>query len=395
MVKNYLEEVSQKVKLDEGQQAIEQLLLEVYFKKGISTKELARKLLLPLPIVAAIKKEFIKAGVLKQDRGVRFTPEGKAFMEDRMGLGGLDHHLYDRFMDDLWDWEIDLKQELKILTKMYDARPQVDVTIDQSKCTPETGFQRAILCLQNHTLIGKNILCVGDDDLISVALGLLIKKLFPREKNYSTQIHVVDIDERILKYIIEIAKTEELPIQCHQVDLRKSLPKELEGKFDCFFTDPPYTLQGMSLFLSRGIDGLKQKVGLPIFFSFAHKSPDVSLIMQKEFVHMGLMISEIMPRFNEYEGAEMIGNTGQIFVMRTTSHTKPRIDDTFEDALYTGEVRRTLRTYKCKKCGELLKVGYQGDFRTIEALKNKGCPACSGVSFDLIEKTIVNNEKNN
>ncbi|MCK4260721.1 MAG: bis-aminopropyl spermidine synthase family protein [Halanaerobiales bacterium] len=393
-MRNYLEEIRQNVNLDEGQLVIEQMLHEVYFKKGISTKELARKLLLPLPLVAAIKKEFIKLGVLKQDRGVRLTPEGKEFIEEKLGFKGIDYRLYDRFMDDMWDWETDLGEELEILTKMYDARPQVDVTIDQSKCTPETGLQRAILCLQNNTLIGKNILCVGDDDLISVAIGLLVKKIFPREKRYLTQVHVIDIDERILKYITELARLENLPIQCHHVDLRKSLPDELEDKFDCFFTDPPYTLQGMSLFLSRGIDGLKKEVGLPIFLSFAHKSPDVTLIMQKEFVKMGIMISEIIPRFNEYEGAEIIGNTGQIFVMKTTKYTKSRIDDTFEDPIYTGEMRRTVRTYKCKGCGDLIKVGYQRDFKTIEKLKNNGCPVCKGGNFDLIDKTVVkrNNE---
>jgi predicted methyltransferase len=163
----------------------------------------------------------------------------------------------------------------------------------------------------------------------------------------------------------------------------------LREQYDCFFTDPPYTLQGMTLFISRGISGLRKKKGLPIFLSFAHKSPDFTLAMQREFIRMGLMTREVIPCFNEYEGAVMIGNRGQMIILKTTESTSPDITSTFEDAVYTGEVKRTLRTYRCKQCEAPILVGLGGDFVTIEELKNRGCSSCNNDAFDLINKKTI------
>jgi predicted methyltransferase len=265
----------------------------------------------------------------------------------------------------------------------------VDVTIDQSKCTPETSLERAILCARNNSLIGKKILCVGDDDLVSVSVGLLLKKLFPKKKLKGTEIHVFDVDPRFLSYIESIAKVEELPIHCHHVDLRKPLDNTLLNQFDCFFTDPPYTLTGMRLFISRGVSALKKKKGLNVFFSFAHKSPDFNIKMMEEFLKMNLAITEIIPRFNEYEGAEMIGNTSQMIILKTTEKSNSIIDDTYDNPIYTGEVVRTMRKYKCKQCGKSYMIGINGVYSTIEELKKAKCSECMGEIFELVERAKV------
>lgn len=294
-MKNVIEEANARVRLQEGTRVIEQLLLECYFRPGISTKELARKTLLPVPVAAAIKKELIKEGVLEQERGVCCTAEGNAYIENDWGYKGLDKPLYQKLAAKETDWRSELPDVLSSLRDLFQARPQVNVQIDQSKCTPETSLARAILCLRDHSLIGKKVLCVGDDDLVSVSLGFLLKRLFPDINEPKAAIHVADIDERFLSYIREIAGREGLPVTCHRLDLRQPLPEELQGRYDCFFTDPPYTLQGLNLFISRGISGLKKAKGLPIFLSFAHKAPDVLLAIQREFVRMGLVAKEVIP----------------------------------------------------------------------------------------------------
>ncbi|SCW64885.1 hypothetical protein SAMN04487970_10247 [Paenibacillus tianmuensis] len=387
-MKNYLDEVSANVRLEEGTVVIEQLLLECYFSPGISTKELARKTLLPVPVAAAIKKELVKAGALTQENGTRCSRAGTAWIEQELGYGGINKSLYLKLMAGDADWTAELADVLSELQELLRMRPQVDVQIDQSKCTVETSLRRAVLCLKQQALIGKRVLCIGDDDLVSVSIGLLLRKLFPAGHS-KTRIDVVDIDERFLSYIGETAARGGLPIQCRHWDLRQPLAEEWQGQYDCFFTDPPYTLQGMTLFLSRGISGLKKRKGAPIFFSFAHKSPEFMLAMQREFVQMGLMVSAAYPRFNEYEGAEMIANQSQMIVLKTTEQTRSEYADAFEDALYTGEVKRTLRTYRCKQCGGTVQVGFQGDVPTIEQLKNQGCPHCKNDTFQLIEKKSV------
>lgn len=388
----YIEQASRNIRLQEGTQVIEQLLLECYLNPGISTKELARKTLLPTPVAAAIKRELIKAGALMQERGVRCTTNGLVWIEQEWGYRGLSHSLYRALLDET-KWSESVKELLPVLEELFSLRPTVDVQIDQSKCTPETSLRRAILCLKQHALIGKKILCVGDDDLVSVSIGLLLQHLFPDGGHTATQVDVLDIDERFLSYIELIAKERGLPIRCHRLDLREPLPSSLHRQYDCFFTDPPYTLQGIGLFVSRGIEALKKEKGLPIFLSFAHKSPEFMLAMQREFVRMGLTVSANFPQFNAYEGAEMIANRSQMFILRTTDQTKPEYSDTFTDALYTGEVRQTLRTYRCKQCLREIYVGISSEFATIEQLKNEGCTGCGHDIFDMIAKKQISREE--
>ncbi|CAG7658338.1 bis-aminopropyl spermidine synthase family protein [Paenibacillus allorhizosphaerae] len=391
-MRTYIEQASQHIRLQEGTQVIEQLLLECYLKPGISTKELARKTLLPTPVAAAVKRELIKAGALVQERGARCTSAGSAWIEQKWGYRGLNRSLYLDLIDET-KWSEGLKDVLDILEELFPLRPSVDVQVDQSKCTPETSLHRAILCLKQHGLIGKKILCVGDDDLVSVSIGLLLKRLFPIGGHTATRVDVLDIDERFLRYIETIAEERGLPIQCRRLDLREPLPENLHRQYDCFFTDPPYTLQGMSLFVSRGIQALKQEKGLPIFLSFAHKSPAFTLAMQREFIRMGLTVSANFPRFNAYEGAEIIANRSQMFILRTTDQTKPEYPGKFTDALYTGEVKQTLRTYRCKQCSRDVCVGIQGEVPTIEQLKNQGCTGCGHDTFDMVAKKTVSQER--
>lgn len=383
---NFIDEALSNLRIQEGEQVVEQFMIECYLTPGISIKELARKTLLPVPIAAAIKNELIKGGALIQDRGVRCTVSGEAFVEKKLGFAGMDKVLYKKLMLDCTDWRSLLEDILIKLKRLFELRPQVDVQIDQSKCTAETSLARAILCLQEHTLIGKKILCVGDDDLVSISLSLLLNRLFPSKEHRKTVIDVVDVDDRFLTYIHQIAEELDLPIKCHNINFKNALPKKLHEKYDCFFTDPPYTLQGLVLFVSRGISALKKSKGLTIFLSYANKSPNFMLNVHQEFLRMGLSVKEMIVQFNEYEGAQMIGSKGQMIVLKTTDFTEPIYTTDFDGALYTGEVNRTERRYRCKKCQTSILVGMNRDFPTIEKLKSSGCPHCGHFVFNLVEK---------
>ena len=386
---NFIDIVNEGIRLEEGITVIEQLLLECYLNPGISTKELARKALIPIPTAAAVKRELIKVGAIVQDKGARCTVKGKAWVEEQWGYIGIHICLYQELMALENGVHPKLHHVLAELREIMNHRPQADTRIDQSKCTPETSLRRAVLCLRQQFLIGKQIMCVGDDDLVSVSIGLLLQALFPDGRHSKTIIHVVDIDERFLHYIHDVAQQKRLPIQCIHHDLREPLPANLQGKFDCFFTYPPYTLQGMSLFVSRGISALRKRKGLPIFLSFAHKSPDYMFTMQREFLRMGVTTTATLPRFNEYEGAEIIANRSQMIILKTTERTIPECSGSFVDALYTGEVRQTIRTYKCKQCGNKITVGCRCEMATIEQLKHRGCHSCGNDTFDFVNKKAL------
>ncbi|MDT8717979.1 bis-aminopropyl spermidine synthase family protein [Clostridium sp. 19966] len=345
---NYIDKIYENMELKEGKQVIQNTLINIYLCEGISTKELSRNNLLPLPLTAAIKKEAVKLGLAVQDRGVRLTSIGKNLIEKEFGFYDLNIKLYDNLLNssiDDFSYVQDVLEDLRIILQQ---RPSADVTIDQSKCTAETALKRAILCLKYSGLIGKNILCIGDDDFISVALGLLLKKLYGSISNCKSSICVVDIDERILDTISHIAEEFKLPITCIKSDLRDSLNKDLVNNYNCLFTDPPYTLPGIKLFLSRGLEGLNRDSSSTIFLSYGHKSPDFDLSLQNYFREMGLVISEIIPKFNTYEGASLIGNMSQMTILKTTESSKTLVDGSYEKPIYTKDFKKSAHSYESK-----------------------------------------------
>ncbi len=342
---------------------------------------------MPIPVVSAIKNELKKLKLVKQEAGIKLTERGIIFVENTLKYKNFDKELYYKLIEENADIEYLLKDEINLLTDILDNRPSVDVLVDQSKCTVMTSIKRAILALKSGSLIGKNILCMGDDDFVSISIAIVTKKLFRNDENFNCDVTVLDIDKRILQYIENLADEYRLPISLLYYDAKKPLPTVVCNQFDCLFTDPPYTIQGLELFLSRGICGLKNQNSLKIFFSFANKSPDVTLKMQTAFNEMGLVIKHIDSTFNEYEGAKILGSTGQMIVLNTTKKTEPKIIHEFNDSLYTGEIRKTTRTYKCKNCKKIFKVGFDKEHKTIEDLKKVGCEYCNENKFDLIKKS--------
>lgn len=328
---DYIKIVEANVNLSEGRQMIEKFMATLYFKTPMANKKMARSLCLPIPVVTAIKKEFIKLGLIRQFKGMTLTDKGQAYVEDYMGYKSIDVKGHQALLDGETD------QVLALYKSWCQGRPEADVKIDQAHCSQETSVRRALLALKGKCLVGKNVVCVGDDDLVCLALASIIKTLFPGERQTKTRIHVLDVDPRLIAFIEGVANCHDLPIQCHQGDLRQGLPEALEGLGDCFFTDPPYTLQGLDLFLSRGISTLKPLQGLPIFLSFGHVSYDEGHGMMARLVGMGLTIETMTPRFNHYEGASILGSISQMLVLKTSSHTRAsiQVQTPYNDKLYT------------------------------------------------------------
>lgn len=388
---DYIQIVNERVKLREGQGVLLKLLSELYFETGISTKDLARRVLLPIPIVTAIKKEFIQLNVIEQNNGMQLTTEGRSYAGRVLEYEGLNFELF----NDLRLHQESREQLTRKLCMQYEEifnlRPQVDVTIDQAKATIQTAFKRAMLCFERQCLVGKRILCVGDDDLVSVALGLLLKELFPEKAFSQNKIYVFDIDERFVNYINHISKEYKLPLECVNVDLKDPLPISYANSFDCFFTDPPYTLEGLTLFLSRGVSALKKEKGLTVFLSFGQKPINEKLLLQEAILDHGLAIADVFTSFNHYEGASLLGNVSQMLVLESTDDLKTiiQIDETYAKKIYTADYRNHSSRYKCKHCLQIITVGKNEKYITIEQLKEQGCTSCGKNNFMLLKKEPV------
>ena len=167
------------------------------------------------------------------------------------------------------------------------------------------------------------------------------------------------------------------------------MPVGLRGRFDSFLTDPPYTVPGLSLFLSRGIEALRPRKTASAYFAFSDKPPHEMLRVHRAVLEAGLYVEELIPRFNVYEGAEILANTTFLAKLRVTEEAKPTVSGTYGSGIYTGELRPTVRTYRCR-CGERIRVGSSRRIKTIEALKAGGCPKCGAMKgFRLLERKEI------
>jgi hypothetical protein len=193
---------------------------------------------------------------------------------------------------------------------------------------------------------------------------------------------VVETDTRFIKYIQDIAQAEEVEIECIEHDLRNPLPEQLHCCYDTFETDPPYTYDGFNLFVSRAVSSLKTGLGQQGFISYGARDPDAFLAVLRSMVRMGLVVQEIIPTFNQYRGASLLGGISQLLHIVTSQQTVlTNAAPWNERRLYTGRSAATSRLYHCIQCDTACSVGQGQAHQTIETLKTAGCPTCGHKRF--------------
>lgn len=123
-------------------------------------------------------------------------------------------------------------------------RPPAEATYDQGALTADSVFRRLSMMYAKGDVAAQRILLLGDDDLLSIALALT---RLPRE------ITVIEIDPRLCAFIEKVARAKQLNIRVIQQDAREQFPPDLRAHFDTFVTDPSETIQGLLLFVEKGL----------------------------------------------------------------------------------------------------------------------------------------------
>ncbi len=376
-----LNRIARAARLREGAAGVAALLRHLYREAPLPTAELARRLGWPVPVTAAVRRELERAGLLERVAGGSvLSAAGRAFVREMLGLQASDDPLCPtcqgrRIPVERNRWGALLER----LTEAHRANPTVDTTLDQSHGTPETALRRALAMYREGALEGKALLLLGDDDLVAVAVGLLGQALAPGG-TWVRRLTVVDLDRRFLEHIGAAGRALGFPVETVHHDLRDPLPPALRGTFDTVETDPPYTIPGLRLFLSRALEGLRPEGG-DLFLSFAPRDPEGQREVVALCTGMGLAPLAITPDFNRYHGAATLAGSGQFLHLRTTAAARPAVEGRYDGPLYTMDLRPALRAYRCRQCGATWRVGPGGDVATVEALKEAGCPACGGSTF--------------
>lgn len=139
-------------------------------------------------------------------------------------------------------------------------------------------------------------LVVGDDDLVSLYLAGFDQ----------LALTVLEKDERVIR-AIEDNLPEDAAVEVVPTDLQGVYDGEwpLEGRsFDFFVASPPYTPEGMSIFVAIGLRRLR--VGGLGFIASPHdtnpRAEETTLHAQRFLLENGALIEEVLPAFTCEEG---------------------------------------------------------------------------------------------
>jgi N4-bis(aminopropyl)spermidine synthase len=370
-----LETIASATRLREGPAGVAAVLRAVFRAGSLRLQDAAREARLPLPVTTAIRRELEKAGLLERKHGLSLTDAGRYFVESTLGLG-VTHDLNCPACGGrglVIPAEIEAAADY--LAKIIADAPPVDVTLDQCPCTPQTAILRALLMLKTGALEGQRVLILGDDDSLSVAIGLVGRAL--GKQDLTRGVTVIESDPRRVAFLRGTALSETIAIDVIAHDLRDPLPAGLTRAFDVVATDPPYTLAGARLFLGRAGEAL---TGSGVcFFSFTQWPAPQLAELQRAILDLGFAMRAAHPGFNRYLGASVLGGVGDLIEL---VQIRASDVDTFPwtGPLYTAEVNPRTRVYVCAECSAETVLG-QGAPATIEALKDAGCRVCGGKVF--------------
>jgi len=372
-------EVAAAVGLAEGESGIRDILAAVVAAEPAAVREVARLAELPVPIVAAVCNELRKRGIIDTQRPVRLTAKGREAVAAAGGLVGLRVGCASCHGSGMVI-PAELAGLEEALQRAADGAPSARAELDQTHCTVATKIGRVLRMHEARALVGQRILLLGDDDLISVAIGQFAA--VTGSPAIIRRLAVLDTDADVLAFVgQQLAGTGVTP-ELVQHDLRHRLPEELRGGFDVVLTDPPYTVAGAELFLSRAVSALAPEPGRHVFFSFGARRPEETLAVQQAIAAMGLAVRSLSPGFNSYVGAGVLAGTSNLYHLRSTALARPLIEGSYEGMLYTADGRVTAtRPYRCAACRAVHEVGPGARWPQIAALQAAGCPDCGGTVF--------------
>lgn len=181
-------------------------------------------------------------------------------------------------------------------TRICQHRPPARKEYNQGFITPEATLARVAFLWEREDLEAKAIIILGDDDLMGVAAALT---------GVPQQVVVLEIDDRLVKFINQIAQQEGLEnLQAVRYDLREALPQEWIASFDTFLCDPAESFIGFKLFIERGLLALKG-VGGAGYFGLTYI--EASLTKWQKFQHFllasGTVITDVLRDFSGYVNA--------------------------------------------------------------------------------------------
>jgi N4-bis(aminopropyl)spermidine synthase len=328
-------DVARNVRLAEGEVGVLDVVRAVARLGPASVRAVSRTTELPVPLVSAICNEMRRRDVIAREPPVQLTQHGLDLFGDVNGRVAFDPRCR-RCRGRGLEVPRSFGAVIGELRELAEAAPRPRVEIDQCHCTVETKVRRVLAMYEAGALGGRRVLVLGDDDLTSVAVRLVVERL--GRPAALRGLAVVDVDPKVAAFVDEALRGARFEVEVAVHDLRAPLPQRFAGAADTVFADPPYTNSGGELFLSRAADATAGRAGRDVFLAFGARRPDDALAVQRAIAFMGFVVRRLVRNFNEYIGAGVRGGTSHLYQLRTTRELRPLLPGRYDGPLYTGDV---------------------------------------------------------
>ena len=328
-----VEEVAAAVGLAEGEPGVRAVIAALARLEPVSIRRISRAVELPVPIVASVCGELRKRAVVAEERPAQLTSAGRRlFAAGQLGLRRSAACPTCAGRGAMVSGE--LSPVAAELAKAAGRAPRPRLELDQCHCTVGTKLRRVLALDEADALVGRRILLLGDDDLVSLAIRAVVRR-FGSEATVPHLV-VLDVDPQLLDFLRAELEDAPFPFTSVRHDLREPLPAAMAQAFDTVVTDPPYTVPAACLFLSRAAEALDGAGS--VFLSFGSRRPGATFELQRAVGEMGFAIRRLVPDFNDYVGAGALGGTSQLYHLAATDRLRPLATGTFEGPIYTASV---------------------------------------------------------
>ncbi len=247
---------------------------------------------------------------------------------------------------------------METLETIWQNKPKATFYFDQRPVTLKTTLRRVAYLMSNEDIKNKKIIMLGDDDLTSIALALL---------KLDCEVVAVDADERLIQYINEVAKKYDLNLKGSVYNALNDTSEELKGKFDVLMTDPTPEKIPFTLFMNRAIE-LTKGEGSIIYTSIYSSAMKKTLDLQRIITDMNLYITDIIPRFTEYQSILELYTENDLKLFKKYDVTFNEDSICFTESLFRMEVTNETKKIKIKYKGS--DIFGKATKRTIKDSKN-------------------------
>ncbi|GAG37519.1 unnamed protein product, partial [marine sediment metagenome] len=186
--------VAERAQLAEGIEGVRSILLIMYRFPSLKNKILSQKTGIAIPTLAAVRNELVKAGIIEKRNFL--GEKGREWVKSKLNL----NFDYDPVPDNFDSTIKELPKEFAYLNKIKEFlknRPIPEYALDQSHADFSTVIKKTLYLVKKGDIEGRKIIFLGDDDIISISIGLT---------GLAKEITIVDIDDRILDFLSQSAE---------------------------------------------------------------------------------------------------------------------------------------------------------------------------------------------